>query len=82
LFHTNAGCLDLVLDQYKKPTVNGRHFERSLSIYDIPTYAFSMTGENRQHLLAKAFVLQLRRDHISTLLVPLLSKRGSLWLSN
>lgn len=34
----------------------------SYSIYDIPTYASSVTGGTRQHLLALALVLQLGRD--------------------
>lgn len=43
------------------------------SIYDIPTYASSITGGTRQHLLAIAFVLLLRRDIPFTLLAPFLS---------
>ena len=62
----------------KIPTVNDRNLSCSSSIYDIPTYALSVTGETRQHLLAPAFVLQLGRDDIFTLLVPFLTKHGSL----
>lgn len=51
------------------------------SIYDIPTYASSVTGGARQHLLANAFVLLLGRDIPFALLAPLLSCCGSLCLS-
>jgi len=53
-FHTVYGCFCSVLLSLKKAAgiiMQCRLSKYTLSTYDIPTYAFSVTGETRQHLL-------------------------------
>lgn len=55
--HTVYGCFLLsTLDSFRKEKAAGIKIQCRLSkytsfTYDIPTYAFSVTGETRQHLL-------------------------------